>query len=76
MLVERSVSAPYKWNISLQSHKVFLQCFWVEHTPWGSSSFTPVLFVVQEALGWTSLWLQMTSNQVLTWSVRKSSPME
>lgn len=76
VVVEPSASEPYKWNISLQSHKIFLWCFWVGHIHWGSCSFTSVLFVVQEASGWTSPWLRMTSNQVLTWSVRKSSPME
>lgn len=42
----------------------------------GSCGFTFVLFMVQEALGWISPWLRMISDQGLTWSVRKYSPME
>ena len=56
--------------------KCFFGIFRWENIHWGSCSFISVLFMVQEALGWTSPWLQMTSNQGLTWSVRKSSPME
>lgn len=47
--------------------KCFFAIFGCENVHWGSCNFISVLLMVQEALGWTFPWLQMTSNQGLTW---------
>lgn len=78
VLVEPFASGQCCTNgVAHSSHtKCFFGIFRWENIHRGGCSFISVLFMVQEALGWTSPWLQMTSNQGLTWSVRKSSPME
>ena len=78
VLVEPFASGQCRANgVARSGHAKYFFCvFEWENVHWGSCSFIPVLFMVQEALGWTSPWLQMTSNQGLTWSVRKSCPME